>query len=264
MLQANRLVIGGTVLGCGLAMADPAGALLVERGMVLGYDYSAALHEPACPEATTPTGRELADAMVEWGLLHDGRVHLPPVADLLAARLHERNCRVLLYTEVLKIEAHNDGGWVVTLWNRDGMSTVAAEQIVDTTSEGVGHALAQGVPLRKSFCGAMVATVSGAPAPESIEPERWCCLRGALPDELILKVALPEDAGWPQARQALHDTWAEVRGRGLARSWQLGAEAGAIAHEYIAPINRAVGPSWRWRPSASYGSLMAAYEGRTA
>ncbi|NMA45447.1 MAG: hypothetical protein GX945_02690 [Lentisphaerae bacterium] len=264
MLQIKRLVIGGTMLGCGLAMADPTGTLLVERGMVLGYDFSAALHQPSCPDATTPAGRELAEAMVAWGLFVDGRVHLPPVADLLATRLHEQSCRVLLYTEVMKIAAGDGGGWLVTLWNRDGMSTVAAEHIVDSTSEGVGHTLAQGVPLRKSICGAMVATVAGAPPPESPEPERWCCVRGALPDELTLKVALPMDAGWPQARQALHDTWAELRGRGLARDWQLAAEAGAIACEYSAPINREVEPSWHWRPSASYGSLMAAYEGRDA
>lgn len=264
MLQAKRLVIGGTVLGCGMAMADPEGTLLVERGMVLGYEFTAALHEPACSKASSPAGYDFLAALDTWGLRHDGRLHLPPVAEMLAARLYEQSCRVLLYTEVLKIEPRNGGGWTLTLWNRDGMTSVAAEQIVDTTSEGIGHQLAASVPVRKSFCGAMVATRPGAKAPETPDSDRWCCTPGALPDELILKVPLPADAGWPQARQALHDAWAEIRGGGLAPSWQLAAEAGAIACEFIAPINRAVGPSWRWRPSASYGSLISAYEGRTA
>jgi hypothetical protein len=262
MLRCKRLVIGGTVLGCGLAMADAQDTLLVERGMVLGYEFCATLHEPSYSEASSPAGRELADEMETWGLVRDARLHLPPLAELLAARLYERQCRVLLYSEVMDIKAKSDGGWTVTLWNRDGMSQVETDQIVDSTSEGVVHGLAKSVPLRKSLCAAMVTTQPGAAAPQSDAPERWCCLRGALSDELILKVSLPPNAIWPQARQQLHDTWVELRGRGLAASWQLAAEASAIAHEFIAPINRAVAPSWRWRPSASYGSFMAAYEGR--
>lgn len=248
MNKIKLLVAGATVSGVALACERAEGCLLVEQGMLLGAEYLAGMN--AKPYAGEPLGAQAGKLLAECRALdllgEGGEVHLPPVQGLLANRLQEAGVRTLLHTRITDI-LPAEGGYLVELFGAQGFCRLWAERVVDTREDGQG---------RKALCAAL--HFSGEAVPRALPGAQL--LRGRYRGDCVLKLPVPREASWPQARDRLWEYW--------ERNAPPGGQLAAVAPNFVFDYDRAVtGPEANGLircVSASFANLFAAYEGGIA
>ncbi len=187
------------------------------------------------------------------GLLEDENAHLPPIADVLARRLLEKNAQLWLEAETLDVRPVS-GGFEVDVMAVDGLRTVTAERVIDTASEGLWRCARQLANYKKEARVPLLKTTGFLPVlPEGVHIE---C--GLLPDEAILCVPVERNAGWQEMRFALRDVWRALYAQNIG--WELAAEPVEPAILYNAPVYAELSRGWTFQPSVSHGDLMRAFE----
>lgn len=291
MNKTSLLIIGATVLGTAAATSSGGDYVLLEEGVTPGWEFvSAFRHRPfgdiqnsgdqqqvsergktqginafqqsgeqkekqgfvGSRQFSEPTKR-LYDGLLRRNCIsEDGGLHLFPAAGLLASCLLERQGEVHFSTVVTNIMS-KDGGYLVEASGLDGKMSFWAERVLDTTSLGVLHPLAVDCVIQKSLCGMLVGQC------EELEEEPLSLVKGRFDNEYILRLRLPFDISWPQARLALHEAWQQVWKRFPACRFTVSALE--YDYEFDAPVAREVKAGWQWRPSVSCGNLFEAFEG---
>ena len=261
MEKTSLLIIGATVLGTAAAISSSGDYVLLEEGVTPGWEFvSAFRHRPfgdiqgsdGLQPFSEPT-RRLYDGLLRRNCIgEDGGLHLFPVAGLLASCLLEKPGEVHFSTVVTNI-IPKDGGYLVEASGLDGKMSFWAERILDTTSLGVLHSLAADCAIQKGLCGMLVGPC------EELEEEAISIVKGRFDNEYILRLYLPFDTAWPQARLALHEAWQQVWKR--FPNCRFTVSALEYDYEFGAPVAQEVEPGWLWRPSVSCGNLFEAFEG---
>lgn len=229
----KTVVLGGGVFALGYALAHPESTLVLERGIHLGMDYAGTTGPAAAGEATTEAGRELLGAMEEAGILKDGVMELPPLADFLAAYFCGHGGKAFMCAELTGLEKRGKGYRVRIMGGgSEGELEFDAGGFADTTAAGW-----------RNF---------GA---DAVTGKRF---GGIAPDLTYFNVELPAGATWHEARLALYDAWKRA-GRD---SRELLAETNAIKHFYggrrVERVNGELG--YKWTPSGQFKDFITAYE----
>lgn len=269
-LDYDRIVIGATMLGVGLALARPQRTLLVEASAGAGTDFVTAMRAGtgvAGWQAPVAGGlaASLHQELLERNILDPatGGLHLPAVGPVLCRRLQAAAVETLFLTDVLSVQAAPGEGARIELAHKTGRQTLTAREIIDTTARP--HA-AKG-PLRvglrrRAIAAALNRRDAAAPGPATL----GCAIPGTdalwspgcFAAEAWLEVPIAAAADWAAARQALHSFW--LSRPALLAGWDLAS----IAAELIeVPVAATPATTCRWLPSAAHPNLLAAFAAGT-
>ena len=227
----KTLILGGSAFALGYALAHPEDTVVLERGILLAPEFSATGDYAAPGAARSPLGRELLAGLEKNGLLRDGKVELPPLADFLSEFFASHGGRAFLNAELVSVETPHRGSFRLGIFGSayTGVKTFAVERFFDTTPTGWRDLGADAV--KAKFFRAITD-------------------RGAFAAEL------PADADWHRARLALHEEFAR-RGDGA----RILAEANGFEYSYGgAKVERKTSAGFVWKPSAQYSTLLDAFE----
>ena len=236
LAEGNRrktLILGGSAFALGYALAHPGEAVVLERGILLAPEFAATKDYAELGTATSPLGRELVAGLEQSGLLEDGKIELPPLADFMSEFFAAHGGRAFLNVELVSVEAsrESDMPWKLGVFGSayTGVQTFDAARFFDTTPTGWRD------------CGADAVKAKTL----------W-----AITDRGAFGAEVPADANWHRARLALHDEFAR-RGDGA----KLLVEANGFEYSYGgAKIERKTSAGFVWKPSAQYRTLMEAFE----
>ena len=227
----KTLVLGGSAFALGYALSHPNETVVLERGILLAPEFSATGDYAEPGAAKSPLGRELLAALEKCGLLRDGRVELPPLADFMSEFFASRGGRAFLNAELVSVETPRRGSFRLGIFGSayTGVQTFDAARFFDTTPTGWRD------------CGADAVKAKTL----------W-----AITDRGAFGAEVPADANWHRARLALHDEFAR-RGDGA----KLLVEANGFEYSYGgAKVERKTSAGFVWKPSAQYSTLLDAFE----
>ena len=227
----KTLILGGSAFALGYALSHPNETVVLERGILLAPEFSATGDYAAPGAARSPLGRELLAAIEKNGLLRDGKVELPPLADFLSEFFASHGGRAFLNAELVSVETPRRGSFRLGIFGSayTGVRTFSVERFFDTTPTGWRDFGADAV--KAKFFRAITD-------------------RGAFAAEVS------SDADWHRARIALHEEFAR-RGDGA----RILAEANGFGYAYGgAKVERKTSAGFVWKPSAQYRTLLDAFE----
>lgn len=229
--QPKTLVLGGGAFALGYALAHPGETLVLERGIHLAADFACTCGPFEPGEPTTALGRELVEGLATCGILSDGKLELPPLADYMSVFFADHGGRAFLNAELAALEKTSRGYRVrICGGGADGFSEFAVGNVLDTTDVG----------FRNAGADALVGKRFGGIGPDG-----------------YFTVDLPADADWHAARLALYKAW-EAAGK---KPEQLLAEVNALKCIYgKGRIARRQKEGYGWTPSAQFPTLLAAFE----
>ena len=251
-MDYKTIFLGATAMACGALETHPD-ALGIGRGVLLAQEFCQGYVSPVLSAPKTEIGRDLQAELTRRGLLENGRAHLAPIADVLARRLLEKQARLWLDAEPIDVRPVS-GGFEVDVMASDGLRTVMAERVIDTTSEGLWRCARQLANYKKEAHVPLLKTNGFIPAlPQGVHIEY-----GLLPDEAILCAPVDRNADAQQMRFALRDVWRALYAAGIG--WKIAAEPVEPAILYDAPVRAVLSRGWTFEPSVSRGDLMRAFE----
>ena len=227
----KTLILGGSAFALGYALAHPEDTVVLERGILLAPEFSATGDYAAPGAARSPLGRELLAALEKNGLLRDGKVELPPLADFLSEFFASHGGRAFLNAELVSVETPHRGSFRLGIFGSayTGVRTFSVERFFDTTPTGWRDLGADAVKAK---------------------------VFRAITDRGAFAAELPADADWHRARIALHEEFAR-RGDGA----RILAEANGFEYSYGgAKVERKTSAGFVWKPSAQYRTLLDAFE----
>lgn len=228
--RVRTLVLGGGVFALGYVLAHPAETLLVTRSLHLGDDFACTIgpHDIGTPRSAD--GRRLAAALVEAGVVCEGVLDAPPLADFFATYFAAAGGRAFVCAEPVALTAM-DGGFTAEICGGAGeIASLACTRVLDTTARGFAE------------CGR--ADIVG-------------CRFGGLGPEGPFAVDLPPESDWHTARNTLYAAW-EAAGHAPE---ELLCEVNALAWRYRpGRIARSLGAGRAWVPSGQFASLLTAFE----
>lgn len=254
----HTIALGAGAFACGMALRNPEKTCILERGILMASEYTAALHRPVSSEPKEPEGEYLMEILRKRGFCLANKLHLPPVADAIAELLFKRRCHVYLNTEILDVSG-SSGDFCVTAWTTEGITAFHAEQIVDTMPaawDGSGRHRISG----RALCAALVRiSQSTSPLP-AFRPgnESVKLLTGALPEEYILRTEIPMDADASTARICLNEAWRNLKP--LNPELFMGAEAVCMATEYREIKQEEIRKGMFFIPSGQYPDVVSSLE----
>ena len=224
-------VLGGGAFAIGFALAHPQKTIVIEHGIHLCADVALTTDFADVGTPTTPLGHELYDKLSTEGLLVDGKVECPPLADFMAAFFVEHGGTALTNTELVDLSKTNDG-WKATLYGggSTGMCDMSFANFLDTTDVGWRN-FGEDVIAGKRF--------------------------GAITDKGYFTIDLPAAVDWRDARLKLYNDL-EQNAKGV----KVLAESSAMKCLYKTSerIDRMAPLGYRWIPSAQFPTLLNAFE----
>ena len=253
--KSKTLVLGGSAFACGLALAHPEEILVLERGIHLVPEFALTYDPLEAGEPKTEVGREICSELKKFGILSDGKLHHPPLADYFTDLMIRRGGNLFLNAETTAIEREQDG-FRVTVCATDGLSSFTVDNVIDTTPVGWREA-GRSVLRSKAF----TATLKGKlpDGKEELSASGAVIRKGVFPDEWLLRVELPTTAGWHEARLRLHEVWDTLKSR--CPDLKPVAEAGALSCLYGEErINTPGANGIAWIPGAQFRNVIAAVE----
>lgn len=196
--NGKTVLLGATAKACGMALAHPETALILERGIHPAPEFTLSLDPETAGTPRSETGIAFAAELERNGVLKNGILYHQPMSYFLSDFLAKRGVRVLYAAEYVRHEENGRGATVVACGN-DGPVTFEARRVVDTRP-------------------GKVVAVSGV-----------LVAQGKSMETRLFRVPLPPDANWTQARLALADAW--VARKGDCPGFDLVAEAGALKRD---------------------------------
>ncbi|WP_158606971.1 FAD-dependent oxidoreductase [Paenibacillus ginsengarvi] len=265
-MQLNRtecsiLIVGATFAGLGAALAaleENRDVVVVERTALVGREFIEAFRPGS--EWTPPVtklGQLFREALMQRGLMEEaGPAHLPALHPLLCSLVKENGLKVRFLTEIVDVTRRGDQ-YEVTLHDASGCGTLAADTIVDTTSQRLTSPGQPAVPGRKWIRAYLYNTdIRDAVLPEQIDEMMTVC-RGRYRSEVILRVeAAPED-GWTEVRRRLFAYWQARPERW--KPWTIAAVAGEFESD-VPPGPHVQNDGLIWLPSEAYANPLNALD----
>lgn len=133
----KTLVLGGGAFALGYALAHPAEAIVLERGIHLAADYGMVGDYAAPGAATMDLGRELLAELSQAGLLKDGRLELPPLSDFMASFFAKKGGCSFMNAELATL-VRTPAGWSGEVYGggTEGFVPFKVAHVLDTTPTG--------------------------------------------------------------------------------------------------------------------------------
>ena len=255
-IHCETLILGGSAFACGMASRDPGKCLILERGILLVPEFASAQYPLSVSSPRTQTGKQILRELERRGIVSGKKIHPPPLSAYFIRWMHEKKCRLLFNSELIDV-TRSGKDTSAEIFCIDGQNTIRAEQIIDTTAEGWrnrGRDLIRG----KALCAAVCGTISHLPAGGELRCASFST--GHLPGEHLLRVDVPADATWHEARLRLHDIFRYLQKRNPRLA--LGGEATFLVYEYedAGTIRRRMEDGILWIPSAQYKDPVTAFE----
>lgn len=229
--RPKTLVLGGGAFALGYALAHPGETLVLERGIHLAADFACTCGPLEPGEPKTTLGRELLAGLEKCGILAEGKLELPPLADFMSVFFADHGGKAFLNAELAALEK-SSRGYRVKIYGgaADGFSEFTVGKVIDTTDAGFRNAGADAI-VGKRFGG--------------IGPGGY------------FTADLPAGADWHTARLALYKAW-EATDR---KPEELLAEVNALKCLYAkGRIVRRRKDGCVWVPSAQFPTLVNAFE----
>lgn len=229
--RPKTLLLGGGAFALGYALAHPGETLVLERGIHLAADFACTCGPFEPGEPKTALGRELLAELKKCGILADGLLELPPLADFMSVFFADHGGKAFLNAELAALEKLSRG-YRVKIYGggADGLSAFTVGMVFDTTDVG----------FRNGGADALVGKRFGGIGPDG-----------------YFTVDLPADADWHAARLALYKAW-EATGK---KPEELLAEVNALKCLYAkGRIVRRQKDGYDWVPSAQFPTFIAAFE----
>ena len=255
-IDCETLILGGSAFACGVASRNPEKSLILERGILLIPEFASALHPVRLASPRTQVGKEIFRYLERRGIAGGKKIHPPPLSAYFIHWMHQKKSRLLFNAELIDV-IKTEKETRAEVFCIDGQNVIRAQQIIDTTAEGWrnrGRAFLRG----KALCAAVCGTISHVPA----EGELRCASfsAGILPGEHLLRVDVPADATWHEARLRLHDIFHQLQ-KTNPRIF-LGGEATSMVYEYEdeGAIRQITEDGILWIPSAQYKDPVTAFE----
>ncbi len=223
-------ILGGGAFAIGFALAHPQKTIVIERGIHLCADVALTGDFAAIGTPVSPLGRELYQRLETEGLLADGKVECPPLADFMATFFVEHKGTALANAELVDLQKTNNG-WKARLYGggSTGICDMSFANFLDTTDVGWRNI-----------------------GKDAIAGRRF----GAIMDKGYFSVDLPATTDWHEARLKLYDSLEQQ-----AKDSRIFAEASAMKCLYkTTRIDRMTQDGYRWIPSAQFPTLMDAFE----
>ncbi len=223
-------VLGGGAFAIGFALAHPQKTIIIERGIHLCADVALTADFAEVGTPSTSLGHELYDKLVAEGLVADGKVECPPLADFMATFFVEHKGTALANAELVDLQKTNNG-WKARLYGggSTGICDMSFANFLDTTDVGWRNI-----------------------GKDAIAGRRF----GAIMDKGYFSVDLPATTDWHEARLKLYDSLEQQ-----AKDSRIFAEASAMKCLYkTTRIDRMTQDGYRWIPSAQFPTLMDAFE----
>ncbi len=226
----GTMILGGGAFAIGFALAHTEETVIVERGIHLCADVALTGDFAAIGTPVSPLGRELYQRLEMEGLLVDGKVECPPLADFMATFFVEHKGTALANAELVDLQKINNG-WKAKLYGGGsaGICDMSVTNFLDTTDVGWRNI-----------------------GMDAIAGRRF----GAITDKGYFSIDLPATTDWHEARLKLYDSL-ELQ----AKDSRILAEASAMKCLYkTARIDRMTEDGYQWIPSAQFPTLMDAFE----
>ncbi len=226
----GTMILGGGAFAIGFALAHTEETVIVERGIHLCADVALTGDFAAIGTPVSPLGRKLYQRLEMEGLLVDGKVECPPLADFMATFFVEHKGTALANAELVDLQKINNG-WKAKLYGGGsaGICDMSVTNFLDTTDVGWRNI-----------------------GMDAIAGRRF----GAITDKGYFSIDLPATTDWHEARLKLYDSL-ELQ----AKDSRILAEASAMKCLYkTARIDRMTEDGYQWIPSAQFPTLMDAFE----
>ena len=250
MKKVQLLIIGATVLGTAVALKEKD-VMIIGNSMLCGAEFVQAYKKTGVDMTLVSDVGALYEPMRRMNIISDeGYVHLLPVGGVLASLLKEAGVYVSFFTQVFEISKSNNG-FAVKVSNENGIETIFAEKILDTTSKGTMHSLFEEYDVRKSIC----ATLSG-PSGEAYDD--YSFIRGRFDNETVLELNVDKNCTFGEARCKINKLWQDIHKKFPKTRFATCAQR--FAYEFLESVKREVIPGWTWQPSVSYGDLFTAFK----
>jgi len=133
MKQIQTVVLGGTCRAVGYLLHS-MDSLLIERSSSIGGEYFDAYKAATAwdRELQTPEACEFRKEMESRQMIREDQTDFYGLAPLIYSKLKEYVDRVMLMTELTKIN-RDDGGYVLSVYNQSGKQEIRCEEIIDTS-----------------------------------------------------------------------------------------------------------------------------------
>ncbi len=256
LFQCNKLIIGASFAGIGIACKYPD-SVVVESSICVGGEFINTVNPGTGWDGKLHSKDAVAffNRIKEHNAFENGKIHLPALAPITCDWIIDKKITLRMATEIKDVKPADDG-FEITIFDADGEHKLHARQIIDTT-EGICSARfsetkpsVHGKTLNALLHSDHVPIRSGEYSGIEIR-------EGRFPSEAVAMFKLPQDCGWPEARQLLHATWTS---RSLAlREWKIAAVASRFDYK-IAPRLCRIKKNWLHLPSSGYQNPVAAYD----
>ena len=133
----DTIVFGSGFVSLGYA-ATHENTLIIERTELIEKDFSAALN-PGKNWDTKAKNKEtdmLIKNLTDAGLIENDKADVVTFPPFICDYVKKNDFKILLLTEVLSIEKKGDL-FAVSVYNNEGIDTLFAKKILDTTAEGI-------------------------------------------------------------------------------------------------------------------------------
>jgi hypothetical protein len=256
--DADLLIAGATFLGIGLALQHRQGALVAEREITVGHEFTYAYKhgERWNEKLRSEAANRFREELLQRNGMAEGRAHLPGLTPLLHRWIRGEGLPVRFMTEIVSVALENEG-FTVALYDPSGHRTIRVRRIVDTTSTCVtkpGFAK----PKSKRINALLHRTVPDVAGPQHRIKE--CGFRlepGRFASEAYLSVPVQLQDDWTAAREKLHAFWAN-RPEPL-QGWSLATVADQFELE-VPEGPHEIDAGWIWQPSGAYPNPLAAMD----
>ncbi|OGV45551.1 MAG: hypothetical protein A2017_12100 [Lentisphaerae bacterium GWF2_44_16] len=245
-------VIGGTMTGLGAALCRKDDCIVIERGAVPGFEFAHAFKAGKNWDKTpvAERGASLKAELEKRNILENGRVSIAAISPVIFNMIKNEKLNFLFWTEIPEITKKGKY-WEIKLFNASGISSILAENILDTSSGGIFGQSASSLKMKR-----INAVLSGNG--EIFAPDDAEIIDCRFPFEKIFSVSLDMNADWPFARKKMFDTF--ISGHRRMKEWRIAATA------FIFDYSSEKGPfaadeKWTCLPSTGYDNALEALEG---
>lgn len=250
MKKVQLLIIGATVLGTAAALKEKD-VMIIDNSMLCGAEFVQAYKKTRVDMTLASDAGVLYEPMRRMNIISDeGYVHLLPVGGVLASLLKEAGVYVSFFTQAFEISKITDG-FIVKVSNQNGIETIFAEKILDTTSNGTMHGLFEEYDVKKSICATLVG-------PSGEASDNYSFIRGRFDNETVLELNVDKNDTFGEARCRINKLWQDIHKK--LPETRFATCAQRFAYEFSEAVKREVMPGWTWQPSVSYGDLFAAFK----
>lgn len=256
--ECETLCLGASACACARAWTKPDETVILESSLLVAGEFSGALWPVELKTPQCEAAKAFVRRLEKEGLVAEGKVHAPPVSDVIVAELAERQANLFFNGTLVEV-TQSGGRFSALVSGADGLNRIVANRIIDTTPGGWRDYGAGRI--REKFICAPLFGRSAAGQTVPLRGEDYETFAGALPGEVTLKVKLAADADWHAARLKLYETYERVAA-GPGRGWQIGGEATqlGVIYQTAERISETTPNGILWHPGAQYPDIVSAFE----